>query len=253
VVAADAGRLAAAGRGWLSREHGRHCLISVRITPLQISKPALSKLWIKICGITRCEDADAAVALGANALGAVLYAPSSRAVKPAQLADIFATVPASVTRVGLFVNPAREEVEAALETGRIDCLQFHGDEDDEFCASFVTPYMKAIRVGADRDAAAELNRYPRAEYLLLDSYDKKVAGGTGKTFDWNLARKLVGASKHDVVLAGGLNVENVKQAVEQVRPFGLDVSSGVESAPGIKNADKLRQFIEGARNGGSSD
>jgi len=213
------------------------------------SYPALSKLWIKICGITRNADARAAAALGADALGAVLYPPSSRVVEVAQLASVFSGLPSTTRRVALFVNPERSLVDAVLATGVIDLLQFHGDEDEQFCASFPAPYMKAIRVASKSQAVEELRAFPSAEMMLLDSYQKNVPGGTGKTFDWNIAAELVRESNHRVVLAGGLEPENVAEAVRQVGPFGVDVSSGVETTPGIKGQALLEEFIEGAVNG----
>ncbi len=209
----------------------------------------MSKLWIKICGITRPEDTRAACALGVDALGANFYPPSPRAIAVADVATIFADVPDSVLLTALFVNPERELVESVLATGCVDRLQFHGDEDPEFCASFGVPYYKALRVGGGLDIAAEITAHARAELILLDSFDKKAPGGTGKTFDWSIAKQIVEQSTQRIVLAGGLHPGNVAQAIEQVRPYGVDVSSGVESSLGIKSPEKLRTFVEGVGNG----
>lgn len=211
------------------------------------SLPVLSKLWIKICGLTRNEDACAAVEYGANALGAVFYPPSKRAITVADLASVFADVPDSVDRVALFVNPERQQVQEVIDSGHITRLQFHGDEDEAWCASFALPYYKAIRVRTEAEASAMISQFPSAELILLDAFDEKVAGGTGKTFDWGVAARLVAASPVNIALAGGLNPDNVPQAINQVRAFGVDVSSGVESAPGMKDHGKLKQFIASAR------
>lgn len=209
----------------------------------------MSKLWIKICGITRLEDAQAALTLGVDALGAVFFPPSPRAIEVADLSEIFADLDGSILRTALFVNPERELVQRVLETGLIDRLQFHGDEDAVFCASFGVPYFKALRVGGGTDVGRASAEYPDAEMIFLDSFDKSAPGGTGKTFDWSVAQKLVAESDQRIVLAGGLNPDNVADAIEQVNPFGVDVSSGVESAPGIKDAEKLRAFVRGTGNG----
>ncbi|MGI9251232.1 MAG: phosphoribosylanthranilate isomerase [Pseudohongiellaceae bacterium] len=206
-------------------------------------------MWIKICGLTRNEDARAAVNCGADALGVVLYPPSPRAVEPQQLADIVAGVPQNILRYGLFVNPEREQVEVAIATGAINRLQFHGDEPETFCASFGMPYMKAIRVADDSGAkiAAKIAAYPSAEFILLDSFDPKAAGGTGKQFDWTQAQGLQSNMSQPLILAGGLNAENVATAIKLVQPNGVDVSSGVEEKPRIKDRNKLHEFIRDAR------
>ena len=209
----------------------------------------MSKLWIKICGITRPEDAHAAVALDVDALGAVFYPPSPRAIGIERLADIFADVPATVQRTALFVNPEPGLVEKVLATGFIDRLQFHGDEEASFCASFGVPYFKAFRVGGGTDVMSAMREYRDAELVFLDAFDKKAPGGTGKTFDWQIARNAVLESGMKIVLAGGLQPGNVRQAIEQVSPYGVDVSTGVESAPGVKDAGKLQEFVRGVRNG----
>lgn len=209
----------------------------------------MDKLWIKICGLTRNADALAAAALGVNALGAVLYPGSTRAVKVDQLADIFAGVPSDVRRVALLVNAQRSEVDAVVASGVVDLLQFHGDEDEQFCSSFALPYIKAIRVASAQQAEEAISAFPGAEMILLDSYQKNVPGGTGKTFDWDIAADLVNQAVLPVVLAGGLRPDNVSEAVRRVKPFGVDVSSGVETEPGIKGQTLLEEFVEGALHG----
>lgn len=209
----------------------------------------MDKLWIKICGLTRNSDALAAAALGANALGAVLYPGSLRAVEPDQLAGLFAGVPSEVRRVALLVNAKRSQVDAVVASGVVDLLQFHGDEDEQFCSSFALPYMKAIRVVSEQQAADAVKAFPSAEMILLDSYQKNVPGGTGKTFDWDIAAKLVSQAALPIVLAGGLRPDNVAEAVRRVHPFGVDVSSGVETEPGIKAQALLEEFLKGALHG----
>lgn len=195
---------------------------------------------IKICGITREQDARAAVASGANALGLVFYEKSPRHVTPEQAARVAAAIPPFVTVVGLFVNPSAEEVRNVLRQVPLDILQFHGEEPPEFCAQFGRPYLKAIRVKPSVDLVQCAARYSGAQGLLLDAYVEGTHGGTGASFDWALI-------PHDlplpVILSGGLAPENVAQAVEQVRPYAVDVSSGVEAAKGIKDAAKIAAFI----------
>lgn len=210
----------------------------------------MKNIWIKICGITRQNDALSAVELGADAIGLVLYGASSRAVRVEQLADIVRGVPSATRVVALFVDPSRAEVEAVVATGLIDLLQFHGSETREFCESFSIPYMKAFAVRPGHDLAALIAPYQSAEFILLDSYDPSSPGGTGKVFDWALARTLARELDVKLVLAGGLSPDNIKSAIEAVQPFGVDVSSGVEQSKGIKDPTKMKLFIEGARASG---
>lgn len=204
----------------------------------------MSAVRIKICGITRIEDALAAVAAGADALGFVFYAKSPRAVSAAQAAAIIAALPPFVTTVGLFVDMPRAELRQLLGEVPLDLLQFHGDESAEDCAGFGRPYIKALRVKPGDDIAAAVSRYPEASGLLLDTYVPGVPGGTGEAFDWSLV-------PHDaakpLILAGGLTPDNVGEAVRQVRPYAVDVSGGVEAAKGIKDAAKIQAFIQRAR------
>ncbi len=199
---------------------------------------------IKICGITRELDARAAAAAGANALGLVFYEKSPRHVTPEQAARIAAVVPPFVTIVGLFVNPSADEVRNVLRQVPLDLLQFHGEETPEFCAQFGRPYLKAIRVKPGVDLVQCAARYSGTQGLLLDAYVEGTHGGTGASFDWALI-------PHDlalpVVLSGGLNAGNVAQAIAQVRPYAVDVSSGVEAGKGIKDAAKVTAFINEVR------
>jgi len=200
---------------------------------------------IKICGITRLEDALAAARLGAHALGFVFYARSARNVLASQAAEIIRALPPFVTAVGLFVNAEAHEVESALEQAPLDLLQFHGEEEPEFCSRFGVPYIKAARVGATLDLLQYARRYSTARGLLLDAFVEGAHGGTGVGFDWSLVPR---ALPLPVVLSGGLTPHNVTAAIRSVRPWAVDVSSGVEAAPGIKDAGKMAAFFEGVRN-----
>ena len=200
---------------------------------------------IKICGLTRIEDARAAVQMGADAIGLVFYAPSPRNVGLDQARAIIAAIPPFVTVVGLFVDPVRSEIESVLRRCSLNLLQFHGDESPEFCNGFGLPYIKAARVRADADLVQYLSAYSAAQGWLLDAYHDRLYGGTGASFDWNLIPQ--GLPK-PVILSGGLTPENVGAAVRQVRPWAVDVSSGVESTKGIKDAAKIAAFIAGVKN-----
>jgi phosphoribosylanthranilate isomerase len=213
-------------------------------------RPTLQKTWIKICGITRAQDAKAAASLGADAIGVVLYSKSPRAVQVKDLAGIVAGLPDELVVVALFVNPEPELVQEVVASNTVDLLQFHGDESAEFCGQFGLPYMKAIAVRAESDLVSKLDAFKTAKYILLDSYDPIMPGGTGKTFDWNRVRELSERQQARLVLAGGLGPENVSKAIQMVGPFGVDVSSGVEASKGIKDLTKMKSFIEGVRASG---
>jgi len=200
---------------------------------------------IKICGITSVEDARVAVESGADAIGLVFYAPSPRNVGLAQARAIVAAIPPFVTTVGLFVDPARDQVESVLGACSLDLLQFHGDEAPDFCSAFSLPYIKAARVRADSDLVQYLSPYHAARGWLLDAYHDRLYGGTGASFDWKLIPPDLA---RPVILSGGLTPDNVGAAVRQVRPWAVDVSSGVESAKGIKDAAKIAAFIAGVKN-----
>lgn len=200
----------------------------------------LANTRIKICGITRPEDARLAVDGGADAIGLVFYGPSPRCVSVAQAAEIAAAVAPLVTVVGLFVNESREEILRILQQVPIGMLQFHGDETGDFCRQFDRPWMKALRVKPDTDLPAACADYHGASAILLDAWQDGVPGGTGKTFDWQLVRDTLPLP---MVLAGGLTAENVGQAIAQLSPAAVDVSGGVEAAPGRKDATRIEQFI----------
>ena len=199
---------------------------------------------VKICGLTRAEDVADAVQAGADALGFVFYQPSPRAVTIAQAAELVRQVPAFVTTVGLFVNPSADEVRATLDQVPLDLLQFHGDETPEFCAQFQRRWIKAIRVQNAEQIKRAFQDYAQASGLLVDAYDPQRYGGTGQSFNWSLIPAL---RPLPLILAGGLSSANVSGAVEQVRPWAVDVSGGVERSKGIKDIDKISDFIREVR------
>ena len=206
----------------------------------------MTAVRVKICGITRVEDALAAAAAGADAIGLVFYANSPRAVGIEQAQAIIAALPPFVTTVGLFVDIQRDELRRILASVPLDLLQVHGDESVEQCEGFGRPYIKALRVKAGDDIIAEVSRYPGASGILLDTYVEGVPGGTGKAFDWSLVPEKL---SKPVILAGGLRPDNVAEAVRQVRPYAVDVSGGVEAGKGIKDAERVAAFIRAARGG----
>ena len=199
---------------------------------------------IKICGITRPEDAQVAVAQGADAIGLVFYAKSPRAVDIGLAREIAAVVPPFVSTVALFVDESADRIERTLSAVSIDMIQFHGNETADFCEQFQRPYLKAIRVKPDLDLIEAAAPYSAARAILLDSWQQGVPGGTGKKFDWQLADTLRHMS---VVLAGGLTEENVGEAIARLAPAAVDVSGGVEESPGIKNPSRISNFIRAVR------
>lgn len=199
---------------------------------------------VKICGITRLEDAMAACDNGVDALGFVFYAKSPRYIASKLARDIIEKLPPFVSTVGLFVNPTVEEVTEAIAETHLDLLQFHGDETEAFCRQFSRPYIKAIRMAPDLDLHKEIEKFPCARGILLDAYDPQLYGGTGRAFEWN--RVQAGLSK-PVIVAGGLTPANVEQAIRQTRPWGVDVSGGVEQSKGIKQRDLIEAFMRGAK------
>ena len=199
---------------------------------------------VKICGITRVDDAAAAARNGADAIGFVFYAKSPRNVAAATAATIVARLPPFLSAVGLFVNPAAAEVESVLDQVRLDLLQFHGEEPPAFCAQFGVPYVKAARVRADLDLVQYARDYAAARGLILDAFVDGTHGGTGTSFDWSLVPRDLPLP---VVLSGGLNAANVAQAIRRVAPWAVDVSSGVEASPGIKDAQKIAAFMKEVR------
>ncbi len=199
---------------------------------------------IKICGITRVEDALVAAEAGADAIGLVFYPPSPRAVSVDQARRIIAALPPFVTTVGLFVNAGRDELNRILDAVPLDLLQFHGDESPAECEGYGRRYLKALRVQPGDDVLAGMARYPGAAGILLDTFVAGVPGGTGETFDWT---RVPAHSGRPLVLAGGLTAENVRMAIAQARPYAVDVSGGVECSKGIKDAQKVRAFIAAAK------
>jgi phosphoribosylanthranilate isomerase len=199
---------------------------------------------IKICGITSCEDARIAVSYGADAIGLVFYANSPRAVTADQALEIVATVPPFVSVVALFVDEPADNIRRILQQVPIDLIQFHGNEPAEFCEQFQRPWIKALRVREGLDIATQCAHYSSARGVLLDSWQEGVPGGTGKTFDWDLAS---GAFPLPVILAGGLDDSNVGHAIAQLRPAAVDVSGGVEQSPGRKEPAKIERFIAAVR------
>lgn len=204
----------------------------------------MSVVRSKICGITRIEDALAAVEAGVDAIGLVFYAPSPRCVTLQQARLIIAALPPFVTTVGLFVDASRCELGEILDAVPLDLLQFHGDETPDDCDGYHRPYIKALRVRPDDDIAAQVALYKNASGVLLDTYVPGIPGGTGEAFDWSLVPDNV---DKPVILAGGLTAENVAQAIAQVRPYAVDVSGGVELTKGIKAATKIRAFMQAVR------
>jgi phosphoribosylanthranilate isomerase len=204
-------------------------------------------LRVKICGITNPDDALMAIDAGADALGFMFYEPSPRKLSLTAAANITRQLPPFVTKVGVFVNAGEGFIQQAIAACGLDRVQLHGDESPEFCRKFSVPVIKAFRV-RDADSLNVLPRYDTAAWLL-DSYVSDKHGGTGATFNWELA---MAAKKfgRPIILAGGLTPENVGEAIRQVRPYAVDVSSGVESAPGKKDFGKVRAFIKSARAAG---
>ncbi|MDC3332702.1 phosphoribosylanthranilate isomerase [bacterium] len=195
---------------------------------------------IKICGITSVTDAIDAVQAGADALGLVFWSSSKRAVDIEQAKAICEAVPAFVTVVGLFVDATETEVQSVLTQVPITLLQFHGSEPEHYCQSFSLPYMKALRMKPGLNVSGAIEQYSSAASILLDAYQKGVPGGTGESFDWAL---IPVAHRQRIVLAGGLTPQNIQQAVQQVRPYAVDVSGGVEVSPGKKQTKAVRDFI----------
>lgn len=199
------------------------------------------RVRIKICGLTRPEDARRASGLGVDAVGLNFYPPSPRFLSVPAARAVRASVPAFVTSVAVFVNPEAEEVRRVVGEVGVDALQFHGTEPARFCEGFGRPYLKAIGMREGVDLAAAVREYPSAAAWLLDVHDTERWGGTGRTFDWSAVR---GTFDRPIVLAGGLAPENVADAIRRVRPFAVDVCGGVESAGGVKDEAKLAAFVE---------
>lgn len=196
---------------------------------------------VKICGFTREEDAVCAARLGVDAIGLVFYPPSPRNIDLDKAAAIIGALPAFVSVVALFVDAEEARIWEVLDRLPVDCLQFHGDETPAQCRIYGKPYMKAIRMKANVDMAGIVRQYHDASALLLDAYHPGLKGGSGNGFDWSLIPR---NCPLPIVLAGGLTPENAPRAIAEVRPYALDVSSGVESEKGIKDAAKMAEFIQ---------
>ena len=203
------------------------------------------KTRIKVCGITSVEDALAAVDAGADAIGLVFYDKSPRCVSISQARDIAACIPPFISVVGLFVDADDEFMQAVLEHVPLTLLQFHGNESDRWCQRWNRQYIKALRVRPEMSVKQAVAQYPGASGVLLDAYRKGVPGGTGESFDWRL---IPDSLEKPVILAGGLDATNVAEAIKRVSPFAVDVSSGVELEPGVKNHDAIRAFARAVVN-----
>ncbi len=195
---------------------------------------------IKVCGITRLQDALYCASLGIDALGFVFYSASKRFVNPEKAREIILSLPPFITTVGLFVNPSADEVNAICRKVPLQLLQFHGEEDSDFCNAFNRPYLKAIRVKQDTDFSLLESRFSSATALLYDSFSSVSYGGSGQKFNWTY---LPATLKKPWILAGGLNAGNVKEALQKTGALNLDIASGVESSPGIKDKEKLQAFF----------
>lgn len=195
----------------------------------------------KICGITRVEDALNAVAHGADAIGLVFYSPSPRNVSIHTAIEIVSQIPAFVSVVGLFVNAEAEFIDDVILKVKLDLLQFHGDETPAECARYSRPFIKAVRVKNDTNLVQYAEDFSAAKAILLDAYTEGLVGGTGHVFDWNLIPKQL---TKPVILAGGLNADNVALAIKQVKPYAVDVSGGVEVSKGIKDVAKIAAFMQ---------
>jgi phosphoribosylanthranilate isomerase len=198
--------------------------------------------WIKICGMTNVEDAMEASSLGVDALG-FIFAPSPRRVEPSAAREMIRRLPASGLKVGVFVNEALPEVQRIVDYCGLNMVQFHGQETPEYCRQVPLPVIKAVRV-KNMESLQEMEQYPLAS-ILLDAWSPQKAGGTGKPFCWELA--LEACHMRNFILSGGLNPSNVYQAIQKVRPSGVDVCSGVEKTPGKKDGAKMREFIKEVR------
>ena len=196
---------------------------------------------IKVCGITRAQDAAAAINEGVDALGFVFYKPSPRYVTIEAAALISRAVPAFVDIVALFVDAPEDYIGAVIKQLKPDLLQFHGAEEPTVCEAFERPYIKALRVRSDTDLPVLARQYSSARGLLLDSFQKGVPGGTGETFNWDL---IPPSLRNNIILAGGLDDGNVAAAIRQLRPYAVDVSGGVEAEKGIKDAVKIQRFVQ---------
>ncbi len=199
---------------------------------------------VKVCGITRAEDAVSAIKFGADAIGFVFWAKSTRYVTPEQAQQIAAEIPAFISIVGVYVDPTPDWVKETAQAANITLCQFHGDESAKFCEQFSIPYIKAIRVREGLDLIQYAQQHQNAKGLLLDTYTPNMPGGTGHVFDWGLVPQDLPLP---LILSGGLHADNVAMAIKQTRPWAVDVSSGVEAAKGIKDEKKISAFMQGVK------
>jgi phosphoribosylanthranilate isomerase len=200
---------------------------------------------VKICGITSVADGLAAARHGADAIGLIFYPPSPRLVTLARAREIASGLPAFVARVAVFVNPAAADVDAVIRACRPDLLQFHGEEPADFCRAFGVPYLRALRVRPGVDLLESLSPFGDAAGWLLDAYRQELYGGTGEAFDWSLVPR---GLARPLILSGGLDAQNVGAAIRHVRPWAVDVSSGVEAGKGVKDERRIAEFMEAVRN-----
>lgn len=200
---------------------------------------------VKICGITSVRDGLAAARHGADAIGLIFYPPSPRLVTLERAREIADGLPPFVARVAVFVNPAAADVDAVIRACRPDMLQFHGEETADFCRGFGMPYLRALRVRPGVDLLESLSPFGDAAGWLLDAYRQELYGGTGEAFDWDLIPR---ALARPLILSGGLDAENVGAAIRRVRPWAVDVSSGVETSKGVKDEQRIAAFMETVRN-----
>ncbi len=202
------------------------------------------KTRIKVCGFTQAKNAQKIAHTGVDAIGLVFYNNSPRHVDTRNAVEIINALPAFVNRVGLFVNAKSDFIDKVLSKVPLDTLQFHGDESPIECSQYAMPFIKALRVNQNSNIIKMADNYHQSCGLLLDAFNKDAYGGTGKTFDWNLVQVDIDLP---IILAGGLNPDTVADAIKQVRPYAVDVSSGVESQLGVKDIDKIKQFIQQVR------
>ena len=201
---------------------------------------------VKVCGITRVEDALTAIRLGANAIGFIFWDKSARYIDPNEARKIVMALPPFVSVVGVYVDPSSEWVEETCSIAGLNLLQFHGDELPEFCSQFPLPYIKAVRIRSGIDLLQYATQYSSSNGLLLDSYVEGIPGGTGRTFEWSLIPENLSLP---LILSGGLHPENVCAAIRKAKPWAVDVSSGVEITKSIKDEDKIAAFMTGVRDG----